>query len=453
MGAPEQIASGHEARPTGVRHVVVGALCIAAAINYIPRNFISVAEKTIRTDLGLTTFQSGWVLSAFFITYALAQIPSGQMGQAWGSRRVLSVIAVLWSLMSGAAALASGFFVLFLTRLGIGAAQAGIFPCSTNSIAKWVPPRRWALANGLLGSAMQFGNAAALMLTGFLLEGLSWGPIVLDGLGWRWIVVLYAVPGIVWAGWFYLWFRDRPEEHGGVNAAELKVIREGRQEPSNKSAPLPAEPTPWVSIFTSWAMICICTQQFLRAAGFMLFNSRFATFLQETRSVSVAEAGVLNSLPVWATVVGSAVCGYISDWLMARTGSRRISRQWFAAGGMLVFGILIVMANDISNVWLAVGVVSLGSFIASSGGPCAYTITIDMGGKHIAPVFSTMNMAGNIGAAVFPHLVPPLIAWTGNWNLVMLMFAGIFVAAAVCWIPFNPNGTIFDRPGSRAGAA
>src|SRR5262249_49331977 len=126
MGAPGQNTSGNEARPTRVRHVVVGALCIAAAICYIPRNYISVAEKTIRADLELTPFQSAWVLSAFFITYALAQIPSGQIGHFWGSRRVLPVIAVLWSLMSGAGALASGagalasgFFVIFLTRLGM----------------------------------------------------------------------------------------------------------------------------------------------------------------------------------------------------------------------------------------------------------------------------------------------------------------------------------------------
>ncbi|HMC66710.1 MAG TPA: MFS transporter, partial [Gemmataceae bacterium] len=295
MGLPANhiSESANHSSPTSVRYLVVAALSVAAAICYIPRNYIGVAEKTIRTDLGLTPYQSGWVLSAFFITYALAQIPSGQIGHAWGTRRVLPVIAVLWSLMSGAAALASGFFVLFLTRLGMGAAQAGIFPCSTSSIAKWLPPRRWALANGLLGSSMQLGGAAALMLTGFLLERMDW----------RWVMVLYTVPGMVWAVWFYLWFRDRPEEHPGVNATELKVIQEGRQEQSGESASLPAEPTPWVSIFTSWAMICICTQQFLRAAGFMFYNSWFATFLQETRSVSVAEAGVLNSLPVWATVV------------------------------------------------------------------------------------------------------------------------------------------------------
>jgi MFS family permease len=111
--------------------------------------------------------------------------------------------------------------------------------------------------------------------------------------------------------------------------------------------------------------------------------------------------------------------------------------------------LLIVWAYFIHDPWLAVLVIAAGSLCSAFAGPAAYTITIDMGGKHVAPVFSTMNMAGNIGAAVFPFLVPPLVAVTGSWDLVLFLFAGIYVAAALCWMPFNPEGTIFDRPASR----
>jgi nitrate/nitrite transporter NarK len=69
-----------------------------------------------------------------------------------------------------------------------------------------------------------------------------------------------------------------------------------------------------------------------------------------------------------------------------------------------------------------------------------------MGGKHIPTVFSTMNMAGNVGAVVFPLVVPWLVRLTGNWDLVLFVFAGVYLAAAACWLPINPNGTVFDRP-------
>jgi hypothetical protein len=59
---------------------------------------------------------------------------------------------------------------------------------------------------------------------------------------------------------------------------------------------------------------------------------------------------------------------------------------------------LIVLAYFVRDAWPAVMIISAGSFAASLAGPCAYSITIDMGGKHTAAVFSTMNMLGNIGA-------------------------------------------------------
>jgi cyanate permease len=89
--------------------------------------------------------------------------------------------------------------------------------------------------------------------------------------------------------------------------------------------------------------------------------------------------------------------------------------------------------------------IAAGSFCSAFAGASAYTITIEMGGRHVAPVFGTMNMAGNVGAAVFPYLVPPLVDATGSWNLVLFLFAGLYVAAALCWVPLNPEGTVFEQ--------
>jgi len=157
---------------------------------------------------------------------------------------------------------------------------------------------------------------------------------------------------------------------------------------------------------------------------------------------------VLTSLPIWAYVVGSAVGGLVSDWVQARTGSRRMSRQGLSVVSQLVCALLIVWAYFIYHPWLAVPVIALGALCSAFAGAAAYTITIDMGGKHVALVFSTMNMAGNVGAAVFPHLVPPLVQATGSWNLVLFLFAGIYLAAGLCWIPFNPEGRLFDGAGA-----
>jgi cyanate permease len=78
------------------------------------------------------------------------------------------------------------------------------------------------------------------------------------------------------------------------------------------------------------------------------------------------------------------------------------------------------------------------------GGVSAYTITLDVGGSHVATVFSTMNMCGSIGAALFPYYAGKLVDATGDWNHVLLSMAAIYVAAATCWALLNPNGTLFE---------
>src|SRR5947209_9701110 len=272
MGDPSRELSDAGPPPTQVRYLVLAFLCLAAMLAYIPRNCIGVAEKDIRSELGLSEVESGWVMSAFFITYALFQIPTGWLGHVWGTRRALTVFAVLWSVAGGLAGLATGLTILLLARLGMGIAQAGLFPCTTTSLARWFPATRRGLVNGLLGSCMQIGGAVAPILVGLLLEPL----------GWQWLFVLCAAPGIGWAAWFFVWFRDRPEEHPAVNDAERALIRGPQAAFSAKESPARPEPTPWKVLFTSWAMFCICGQQFFRAAGAMFYGSWFATFLKAT---------------------------------------------------------------------------------------------------------------------------------------------------------------------------
>jgi len=421
---------------TVVRYQVLAALCVATTIAYIDRGCIQMVVQPIRTDLGLSKEDMGLIISAFFIAYALFQLPTGWLGHAWGTRRALPFFAALWSVATGLCALATGFPTLLLARSGMGAAEAGIFPCAAASLGKWFPSTRRAWVSGILGSFMGVGGALGTFLTGWLLLAVSW----------RWIFVVYAWPGILWAVWFLLWFRDRPQQHKAVNAAELDIILGDEAKPIGDDR---VAATPWGAIFTSVTMWWINGQQFFRAAGYVFFMSWFPTYLEETRGVSLAEAGVLASLPHVAMLLGALAGGLIADWLLVRTGSRRLSRQGLAVASLLLCALLTLASywvpsrpeQALADAVLAVLVISAGAFCASLAGPAAYAVTIDLGGTHVAPVFSVMNMVGNVGAILFPFLAPRLVSWSGSWDLVLFVFAGLYVTAAVCWLFLNT-----DRP-------
>lgn len=419
-----------------VRYLVVAALCAAAVIAYVQRNSLSVAEVAIREELDLTKQQMGWVISAFFLTYALLQLPTGWLAKTLGTRRALPIFAGLFSAAAAAFSLAWGLPFLWVSRLSMGAFQSGIFPCAVTTISKWTPLTQRSLASGLLGGFMSVGGALGGFLTGLL---LPW-------VGWRLTFALFGVPGFLFAVWFYFWFRDSPAEHRAVSPAELETIETNGMAGEKSPAAL-SEPTPWGTIFTSVPILALCAQQVFRAAGYMFFASWFTTFLRETRGVEDLEAGLLTSLPLWAVVFGGPLGGYVSDRILARTGSLRWSRQGVSVACLIACTVLIVASYPIESAWLAVLVISAGSFCAAFAGPVAYTAAIDLGGKHVAMVFSLMNMAGNIGAFLFPIVVPWLLAegdvpGSGNWTLVLFLFAGTYLVAAFFWLLADPRKAI-----------
>lgn len=174
----------------------------------------------------------------------------------------------------------------------------------------------------------------------------------------------------------------------------------------------------------------------------MFFQSWFPTFLRETRGVDLAGSGKLAFVVGVGAMLGGMSGGLFSDWLLVRTGNRRLARQGIAVAGMLSCGSLIAVSYFISNTYIAIGCISLGAFLATFGGVSGYTMAIEFGGKHVGTTFSLMNMCGNIGAALFPLVVGYISVSVWGWTGVLFLSVIILVIDAVCWALLNPTHTI-----------
>jgi sugar phosphate permease len=400
-----------------MRYHVLTFLCAAAVIAYVQRLGFNVAERTIRGDLGLDREQIGRVMAAWSLGYALLQVPSGWLADRVGSRRVLTVLALAWSVLTCLVGLAWDFYSILGLWFCMGLAQAGVFPCSAKSIGQWFGDSGRASAAGLLGSSMALGSAIAPALTGLLVSLYPW-PLVF---------VAYGALGIVWSA---VYFAAVPDAPAGASAS---------------LGPPPAWVLQdWFTLVTSVPMILLCGQQFFRACGMAFFSTWFATFLQETRGVNLAEAGFLTGAVGLGAMTGGILGGLFSDWLLRRTGNRRLSRQGIAVAGLSLCSVLVLVSAGIASREIAIGVITLGAFAATFGGVSGYTVAIEFGGRRVATIFSVMNMCGNIGAAVFPAAVGTLIDATGNWNLVLYLFAGILALDAFFWTLLNPRRPLFQ---------
>ena len=184
----------------------------------------------------------GFIMSLFFLSYSLGQIPTGWFADRVGSRFALPFFSLLWSAATAMFALFSSAIAFMISRLLNGIGQAGLFPGSTNTISKWFPNTERAMASGSLSSFMSVGGAIATLLTGVMLKYV----------GWRMTFFLYALPGVMWAVLFYLFFRNRPFEHPRVTPLELKTITDGQS--LEQQAVTPQRNTPWIALLTSPAM-------------------------------------------------------------------------------------------------------------------------------------------------------------------------------------------------------
>ena len=131
-------------------------------------------------------------------------LPSGWLGDRLGPRRFLALIVALLVAVHAVNRPGFGGPVLIAVRLLFGAAEAGAYPTAARAIYNWLPARERGLALGLLNTGSRLGAAF----------GLAVMSVSVASFGWRVSFVALGIGGVLWAAWWYVWFRDRPRAQG-----------------------------------------------------------------------------------------------------------------------------------------------------------------------------------------------------------------------------------------------
>jgi len=175
------------------------------------RNATSFLMSDIQPELGLSNTQVGLLSSGLSLTWALAAFGIGVLSDRTGSRKRLLILATLaFSVCSFGSGLATGFALLLMTRMLMGAAEGGVMPISQSLIAADVDAKHRGLAMGI-----SQGFASSLM-------GSFVAPVVLvafaDLYGWRSSFFLAGAPGLLLA-LLMAWFIREPEASASSGSA------------------------------------------------------------------------------------------------------------------------------------------------------------------------------------------------------------------------------------------
>jgi sugar phosphate permease len=423
----------------GVRRwYVLFLISLMYLITYLDRVNISTVAPVISKEFGFDKATLGVILSAFSWSYAMFQVPGGWLGDRFGPRRVLAIIVTYWSAMTALTAAAGGAISFFILRFLFGIGEAGAFPVATRAMQLWYPRHERGLVQGVSHSASRAGAAIAPPLV----------VAIMAGLGWHWVFYICGAIGFVWSLWWYLGYRNLPEEHATISRAELAQIR-GTDEQGNINPPHVEQrlSVPWGTLLRSpnmWAIMCA---YFTYVYCLWIFLTWLPSYLVEYRGFTLVKVGILASLPLWAGVVGDTIGGLAVDRILRATGSTRIATRTVAIVGMLGCVVFIVPAALTDSAYTAVWCLTASLFFLECTIGPSWAVPMHVGGRYSGSVSGMMNMAGNIGGALSP-IVFGLLAQYGSWQAPFIVAAGLLVLGAGIWAFWlDPEASVLDKAG------
>jgi ACS family glucarate transporter-like MFS transporter len=402
-------------KPTHARYWVVVFALALAMIMYIQRVAISQAIVPISADLHLNKAQTGMILGAFGLSYALFEIPMGLLGDKLGVRRVLSQLVLLWSLCLALTGGVWNVTSLWVARFLFGAGEAGCFPNLTRMLSAWLPLSERVRAQAVMWAFGRWGGALAPPVAFF----------VIYHFGWRMGFVALALLGAAWVAAFAPWFRNDPAEHKSVNKAELAMLEESR------ALVLHDHGMPWYKLLLQRDIAFLGLQYFGFSYTWYFYVTWLPTWLQQSRELAPGVAAGYAMIPLALGGLGSIVSGFLP---------LSIPRKWVAIGGFSSTAILIAIIPNVPGVALPMALMGLASFCSDLTMPISWNTCVEIGKQYTATVSSTMNMLGNFAGFVAPVVFGLILQNTdNNWAAVMYTMSAAAVVSALCWFFLEPD--------------
>ncbi len=409
-------------RPSRTRYGVIVFAVMLGIIHYIDRVCISKARPFIQQDLGFDDTQMGYVFSAFTLAYALFEIPGGWLGDKWGPRRVLLRVVMFWSVFTAATGYAWNLASMTVCRFLFGAGEAGGFPNIAKMFSVWLPEREHGVAQGITWMAARWGGAFTPLLVVWVLGYVSW----------RNTFVLFAGLGVVWAICFYVWFRDNPKDHKGVNAAECELLEEAQKNLSGGHASIP-----WKRLFTTKSVLLLWVYYFCISYVWYFYITWMPKYMELELKMDMKDTwtSILNGLPLFLGGIGCFIGGVVARRMSAKSDSLSRARRTIGVLGMLAAGGMIILATTLNNPTYAMLALGFSGFFNDLSMPGAWGACMEVGGKLAGSVSGSMNMIGNLGGALGGVAVPWLMNLTNqSWDKVMYVAAATYLLAALCWM-------------------
>jgi len=403
-------ASTHASR---IRWYVCGLLFLAATINYLDRQVVSVLKPTLQQEFGWTELDYGDIVFAFQLAYAIGLVAGGRVIDRLGTRRGLALAMLVWSAAAVAHAWALAFGPVasaglklaglvysapvagfIAARFALGLGEASYFPAAVKAIAEWFPRRERALATGLFNAGTNVGAILAPIVT-------AWITVAF---GWPWAFVATGSLGFALAALWWGTYRAPASVEADVSLPWSAVVPR-RQTWAFAIGKFATDPIWWVYLF--W----------------------IPDFLHRNHGLDLTSLGAPIVVIYVMADAGSIGGGWLSSALIKRNWTVNAARKTAMAICALAV-VPIVFAARAQNLWVAVILIGLAAAAHQGWSSNLYTLTSDMfPPAAVGSVVGFGSMAGAIGGMLIAKVTASLLDVTGSYVPVFLIAACAYPAA------------------------
>lgn len=369
--------------------MIVGLLFTASLINYFDRAAISFSLPLISSDLHLTPASKGLLLSCFFWSYALMQIPVGWCTDHWNLRWLYAGAFALWSFAQGLTGLAGSLEALILFRVLLGIGESIYLPGGTKIVSLLFARGGRGLPSGLF----DFGTRTGLVCEGILV------PWLLVRYGWRHTFMLLGAAALMWLLPWLLLFPRRLAPAAAVSSPQAR----------------PAAPAAWSRISLNRNLLGICLGFFCFDYYWYVLITWLPDYLVTVRHISIVRAGLYASLIFLTFGVSEPAGGWIADRLIRAGWSETRTRKGVVAFAFMT-GLLLIPAVRVSGTAAAIALLAGAALVGLSTGNLLTILQACAPAEKVGIWTGAENFAGNLSGIVAPLAVGLLIKRTGSYT-------------------------------------
>jgi ACS family hexuronate transporter-like MFS transporter len=387
-------------------------LFLATTLNYLDRQTMSILAPILQKEMHLDNEALGWLFAVFYWAYMFSQFAVGPVLDRLHLRWAFGLAVLLWSLVSAATGLATGFASLIAFRLLLGITEAANWPAAIRIVARSMEPRERSMGNGIFTSGTSVG---ALVAPAVILA-------IAAAMGWRWAFILLGACGGVWFAAWVLWTRtpklqpvwlDVPGEAGAPRESLARTVAEILRSP--RFVPVLIVSiivNPYLYFSVNWLPTYFAQQRGLspgRQLAWILTAIYLGLDLGNLLSGTSVLALTRRGRPLLAarrTVLLVAAAPLVACAFV----------PWLPGLGAAVF--VLVAVNIGLGVWVAMYL----------------TMVQDVSSVHVSTALGLLSGCGSLAGALAMWAVGKVTHETGSFTIPMVAFAlaAVISAAAGC---------------------